>query len=94
MTLAEGVHELLEGSSPLDLEEDLVVVISNLDVEMFGLSGLFGLLGRRGAVVGHFGFRGLESKVRELKSEMSPTGRRSSREEDLQMCTSLISWRF
>jgi len=46
LSLAEGIHQLLEGGGTLDLEEDLIVVIGNLDVEMFtlatGLSLLWG----------------------------------------------------
>ena len=37
LTLAEGVHELLQLGGALDLEEDLVVVVGNLDVEVLGL---------------------------------------------------------
>lgn len=34
-SLAEGVHQLLELRCPLDLEEDLVVVVGYFDVEVF-----------------------------------------------------------
>lgn len=34
LTLTEGIHQLLQGSSALDLEKDLVVVIGDLDVQM------------------------------------------------------------
>jgi hypothetical protein len=34
LALAKGVHELLELSAALDLEEDLVVVVGDLDVEV------------------------------------------------------------
>lgn len=44
LALAEGVHELLQLRGPLDLEEDLVVVIRHLDVQV--------LRRRDGAVVG------------------------------------------
>ena len=37
LTLAEGIHQLLESSCSLDLEEDFVVGIGDLDVEVFGL---------------------------------------------------------
>lgn len=37
LTLAEGVHELLELGGTLDLEEDFVVVVRHLNVEMLGL---------------------------------------------------------
>lgn len=40
MPLAESVHELLELSGTLDLEEDLIVVIRHFDVEMLGGSRL------------------------------------------------------
>jgi len=36
LTLAEGVHELLQLGGALDLEEDLVVVVGHLDVEVLG----------------------------------------------------------
>lgn len=50
MPLAERVHEFLQSRRSLDLEKDLVVVVGNLDIEMFAdLS--FRLLGRRAAVV-------------------------------------------
>ena len=39
LTLAEGVHELLQLGGTLDLEEDLVVVVGDLDVEVLGLLG-------------------------------------------------------
>lgn len=44
LTVAERVHELAEGCGALDLEKDLVVVIRDLDVEMFALAAIFGLL--------------------------------------------------
>lgn len=44
MSLAEGVHQLLQGGGTLDLEEDLVVVIGNLDVEMLTLATALSLL--------------------------------------------------
>jgi hypothetical protein len=37
LTLAEGIHELLQLGCALDLEEDLVVVVGDLDVEVLGL---------------------------------------------------------
>lgn len=51
LAVAEGVHELLELSRALDLEEDFVVVIGDFDVEVLSLSILGLLLGR--AVVRH-----------------------------------------
>ena len=36
LTIAESIHELGELSRPLDLEENLVVVVGHLDVEMLG----------------------------------------------------------
>jgi hypothetical protein len=53
LTLAESAHQLVQFGRPLDLEEHLVVVISDLDVEVFAasvllLSAVGGLL-----VVGH-----------------------------------------
>jgi hypothetical protein len=54
LTVAERIHELLELGSPLDLEEDLVVVIRHLDVEVFRLAGVLRLLHIVWAtVVGH-----------------------------------------
>ena len=42
LSVAEGVHELLERRRALDLEEHLVVVVGDLDVEVFGrLRGAF-----------------------------------------------------
>lgn len=37
LAIAESIHELLESGGSLDLEEDLVVVICDLDVEVFRL---------------------------------------------------------
>jgi len=34
LTIAEGVHQLLQLCSPLDLEEDLIVAVGNLDVQV------------------------------------------------------------
>ncbi len=45
LSLAEGIHQFLEGGGTLDLEEDFVVVIGNLDVEMLTLATSLGLLG-------------------------------------------------
>lgn len=47
LTLAEGVHELLELGGALDLEENLVVVVGDLDVQVLGLLRLLILLGGR-----------------------------------------------
>jgi hypothetical protein len=35
LSLAEGVHQLLEDCSALDLEEDVIVVVGYFDVQMF-----------------------------------------------------------
>jgi len=51
LSLTEGIHEFLQGSGALNLEEDLVVVVSDLDVEMFADGGAFWLFGRAGASV-------------------------------------------
>jgi hypothetical protein len=40
LTLAESVHQLLQLRRTLDFEEHLVVVIGNLDVEVFRLASL------------------------------------------------------
>lgn len=37
LALAESIHQLLKGSSALDLEEDFIVGIGDFNVEMFGL---------------------------------------------------------
>jgi hypothetical protein len=37
LTLAEGIHELLQLGCALDLEEDLIVVVGDLDVEVLRL---------------------------------------------------------
>jgi len=37
LTLAEGIHELLQLGCALDLEEDFVVVVGDLDVQVLGL---------------------------------------------------------
>ena len=51
LSLTEGIHQLLEGSGTLDLEEDLVVVIGDLDVEMLILASLRLLGGTWASVV-------------------------------------------
>lgn len=50
LTLTEGIHQLLQLSGPLDLEEHLVVVICNLDVQVLAGATL-GLLGRTWAAI-------------------------------------------
>ena len=45
LSLAEGIHQLLEGGGALDLEEDFIVVVGNLDVEMLTLATSLRLLG-------------------------------------------------
>lgn len=59
LTLAEGVHELLQLGGTLDLEEDLVVVVGDLDVEVLGLLGSVVLVagGRGRRRSGHGGGR-------------------------------------
>lgn len=61
LSLAEGIHQLLECGGPLDLEKDLVVVIRDLDIQVLTLSSAFGLLSgtRTSILVGsrHFGRR-------------------------------------
>ena len=41
LSFTEGVHEFAELGCALDFEEDLVVVIGDLDVQVFGLRLLF-----------------------------------------------------
>lgn len=48
LSVAEGIHQLLQLGCPLDLEEDFVVVVGDLDIEMLRRA-VFWLLG---AVVG------------------------------------------
>lgn len=38
LSLAEGIHQFLQGSGTLDLEEDLVVVVGNLDIQVLAAS--------------------------------------------------------
>ena len=47
LSLAKGIHQLLELGGALDLEEDFVIAIGDFDVEVFGA----GLLRWRSAVV-------------------------------------------
>lgn len=54
LALAEREHELLELGAPLDLEEDLVVVICHLDVEVLYRGRASAFL-TRGAVLGSIG---------------------------------------
>jgi hypothetical protein len=55
LPLAECRHQLLELGRPLDLEEHLIVVVSNLDVEVFRRLRLHGPFTRAVLVViGHF----------------------------------------
>lgn len=49
LSLAEGIHKFLQLRTPLDLEEDFIIVISNLDVEVLNRSR-HGLRGK----IGHF----------------------------------------
>lgn len=51
LSLTKGIHEFLQGCGALDLEEDLIVVVGDLDVEMFADGGTFRLLRRTGASV-------------------------------------------
>jgi len=44
LSLAESIHQLLKGSGTLDLEEDFIVVIGDLDIEVFTLATGLGLL--------------------------------------------------
>jgi hypothetical protein len=45
LSLAEGIHQLLQGGGALDLEEDFIVVVGNLDIEMLTLATSLWLLG-------------------------------------------------
>jgi hypothetical protein len=40
LPLTEGIHKLLQGCGSLDLEKDLVVIVGDLDVEMFAGGGI------------------------------------------------------
>ena len=57
LTLAEGIHELGKRGSTLDLEKDLVVVIGDLDVQVFrfGLAICVASSARGLIAVRHFG---------------------------------------
>ena len=46
LALTESVHKLLEGCRSFDLEKDLIVVISNFDIEVFGRRGRAALIFR------------------------------------------------
>ena len=50
LSLTEGVHQLLQGCCALDLEENLIVIVSDFNVEMFA-GVAFGLLGSTGASI-------------------------------------------
>ena len=65
LALAEGAHELLQLGRLLYLEEDLVVVVSDLDVQVLRLGG--GLLALRpgGAVLVVFGRHSRQSSRRD-----------------------------
>lgn len=53
LSIAEGVHQLLEFRTPLYLEEDLIVIICDLDVEVFGSLWLLLCTIRRLVLIGH-----------------------------------------
>jgi len=53
LPVAECIHKFPELSAPLDLEENLIVVVGDLDIEVLRLATLFWLLLRRRAVIGH-----------------------------------------
>ena len=44
LAITKGIHEFAELGCALDLKEDLVVVIGDLDVEMFRWASIFRLL--------------------------------------------------
>ena len=52
LSLAESIHQFLESSGPLDLEEDLVVVVGDFDIEMIaGCTALWLLWDTRTSVL-------------------------------------------
>lgn len=51
LSLAEGIHQLLQLGRPLDLEEHLVVVIGDFDVQVLAGARSLGLLGRTWAAI-------------------------------------------
>jgi len=56
LAITERIHELLKSRCTLDLEEDLIVVVCDLNVEMFRCwSFLWFARPRRSVVVGHCG---------------------------------------
>jgi hypothetical protein len=56
LAVAKGIHELSEGGGTLNLEKHLVVVVRDLDVQVFALPAVLGLVLHvvGGAVLGHF----------------------------------------
>lgn len=48
LPVTEGIHKLSKSRGALDLEKNLIVIIRDLDVEMFALAGILGLLGNVG----------------------------------------------
>lgn len=64
MTLAERVHQFLQRSCPLDLEEDFVVVVGNLYIKVLADCLGFWLLNCGASVViRHFGLRMSDSRL-------------------------------
>jgi len=53
LTFAESRHELAQLSRALDLEENLIVVVGDLDVEMFGRRVFWLAHAAGGIVLGH-----------------------------------------
>lgn len=59
LTLAERVHELFEWRRSLDLEKDLVVVIGDLNIQVFRRGRRFA----RGGIVGHLECLAMEKRL-------------------------------
>jgi hypothetical protein len=51
LSLAEGIHQFLESSGPLDLEEDFIVIVRDLDIQMLVDNLTLWLLGAPWAAV-------------------------------------------
>src|SRR5277367_109935 len=57
LTITKGVHQLLKSSGTLDLEEDLVLIVRNFNVEVFGnrrVVCLSSLMRSTLVMIGHF----------------------------------------
>jgi hypothetical protein len=51
LPLTEGIHKLLQLSSTLDLEENLIVIVGHLDIQVLCCTGIFWFTAAGAAVV-------------------------------------------